>query len=87
LQYTNNGRNQMSFIVARSAEDSTPAEVAQNIVARTGLQAMSAEDFRWKAIMYVVQNTGIPISIGTVVALGVLVGIAVVGLMFNLFVL
>ena len=87
LQYTNNGRNQMSFIVARSAEDSTPADVAQNIVARTGLQAMSAEDFRWKAIMYVVQNTGIPISIGTVVALGVLVGIAVVGLMFNLFVL
>jgi putative ABC transport system permease protein len=87
LQYTNNGRNQMSFIVARSAEDSTPADVAQSIVARTGLQAMSAEDFRWKAIMYVVQNTGIPISIGTVVALGVLVGIAVVGLMFNLFVL
>jgi putative ABC transport system permease protein len=87
LQYTNNGRNQMSFIVAKSAPGATPQEVSRSVVARTGLQAMSAEDFRYKAIMYVVQNTGIPISIGTVVGLGILVGIAVVGLMFNLFVL
>jgi putative ABC transport system permease protein len=77
----------MSFIVAKSAPESSAEEVARRIVDRTGLQAMSAKDFRWKAIMYVVQNTGIPISIGTVVALGILVGIAVVGLMFNLFVL
>lgn len=87
LQYTNNGRNQMSFIVAKSAQDQTPEQVSENIKARTGLQAMSAPAFRWKAIQYVIQNTGIPISIGTVVALGILVGIAVVGLMFNLFVL
>ena len=87
LQYTNNGRNQMSFIVAKSAENTTPEAVCENIKDRTGLQALSAPAFRWKAIMYVIQNTGIPISIGTVVALGILVGIAVVGLMFNLFVL
>jgi len=73
--------------VAKSAPGATPQEVSRSVVARTGLQAMSAEDFRYKAIMYVVQNTGIPISIGTVVGLGILVGIAVVGLMFNLFVL
>jgi putative ABC transport system permease protein len=35
----------------------------------------------------VVNNTGIPVSFGTVIALGVMVGISVVGLMFNLFVL
>jgi putative ABC transport system permease protein len=87
LQYTNNGRNQMSFIVAKAAMDQTPEQVSENIKARTGLQAMSSPAFRWKAIQYVIQNTGIPISIGTVVALGILVGIAVVGLMFNLFVL
>lgn len=87
LQYTNNGRNQMSFIVAKAAQDQTSEQVSENIKARTGLQAMSSPAFRWKAIEYVIQNTGIPISIGTVVALGILVGIAVVGLMFNLFVL
>jgi putative ABC transport system permease protein len=87
LKYTNNGRNQMSFIVAKAAMDQTPEQVSENIKARTGLQAMSSPAFRWKAIQYVIQNTGIPISIGTVVALGILVGIAVVGLMFNLFVL
>ncbi len=87
LQYTNNGRNQMSFIVAKAAEGQTPEQVSENIKVRTGLQAMSSPAFRWKAIEYVIQNTGIPISIGTVVALGILVGIAVVGLMFNLFVL
>lgn len=87
LQYTNNGRNQMSFIVAKAAQDQTPEQVSENIKVRTGLQAMSSPAFRWKAIEYVIQNTGIPISIGTVVALGILVGIAVVGLMFNLFVL
>ncbi len=87
LQYTNNGRNQMSFIVAKAAGDQTPEAVSANITARTGLKAMSSPAFRWKAIEYVIQNTGIPISIGTVVALGILVGIAVVGLMFNLFVL
>jgi putative ABC transport system permease protein len=87
LQYTNNGRNQMSFIVAKAGVDQTPEAVSANITARTGLKAMSSPAFRWKAIEYVIQNTGIPISIGTVVALGILVGIAVVGLMFNLFVL
>lgn len=87
LQYTNNGRNQMSFIVAKAGGDQTPESVSENITARTGLKAMSSPAFRWKAIEYVIQNTGIPISIGTVVALGILVGIAVVGLMFNLFVL
>lgn len=87
LQYTNNGRNQLSFILAKSASGKTPDEVAQAIVSRTGLKAMSSEKFRNVAIQYVIDNTGIPISIGTVVALSIIVGICVVALMFNLFVL
>ncbi|MBM3963495.1 MAG: FtsX-like permease family protein [Planctomycetes bacterium] len=87
LQYTNNGRNQMSFVVARSVPDRTPDDVAAAIEERTGLQALSAEAFRDKAIQYVIDNTGIPVSFGTVVGLGVIVGVCVAGLMFNLFVL
>jgi putative ABC transport system permease protein len=87
LQYTNNGRNQMSFVLARSMPGYDPDDVALSIRERTGLLALTSEQFRKKSIQYVVDNTGIPISFGTVVALGVLVGICVVALMFNLFVL
>jgi putative ABC transport system permease protein len=87
LQYTNNGRNQMSFVLAKSEEGKTADEVSQAIHERTGLQSLTASVFRDKAIQYVIDNTGIPVSFGTVIALGVLVGVCVVGLMFNLFVL
>lgn len=87
LQYTNNGRNQMSFVLAKSEEVKTAEEVSQSIHERTGLQSLTASEFRDKAIQYVIDNTGIPVSFGTVIALGVLVGVCVVGLMFNLFVL
>jgi putative ABC transport system permease protein len=87
LQYTNNGRNQMSFVLAKTQDEQTPEQVAEAIVQRTGLQALTATAFRDKAIAYVIDNTGIPVSFGTVIALGVLVGVCVVALMFNLFVL
>ncbi|MFN7874000.1 MAG: ABC transporter permease [Pirellula sp.] len=87
LQYTNNGRNQMSFVLAKSEDGKTAEEVSKAIHERTGLQSLTANDFRDKAIQYVIDNTGIPVSFGTVIALGVLVGVCVVGLMFNLFVL
>jgi putative ABC transport system permease protein len=87
LQYTNNGRNQMSFVLAKSEDGKTADEVSQAIHERTGLQSLTASEFRDKAIQYVIDNTGIPVSFGTVIALGVLVGVCVVGLMFNLFVL
>jgi len=87
LQYTSNGRNQMSFVLAKSEDGKTADEVSQAIHERTGLQSLTASEFRDKAIQYVIDNTGIPVSFGTVIALGVLVGVCVVGLMFNLFVL
>ncbi|XZE43366.1 ABC transporter permease [Pirellulaceae bacterium SH467] len=87
LQYTNNGRNQMSFILARAQGPQSAEQVAATISERTGLQAMTSNEFRDKAIQYVIDNTGIPVSFGTVVGLGILVGVCVVGLMFNLFVL
>jgi putative ABC transport system permease protein len=49
--------------------------------------ALSSDEFRIRAINYVIENTGIPVSFGTVITLGIIVGVCVVGLMFNLFVL
>ncbi len=87
LAYTNNGRNQLSFLLVRSVNDQSPEVVAKRIEEQTGLLALTSQEFRERAVMYVVKNTGIPVSFGTVITLGVLVGISVVGLMFNLFVL
>ncbi len=87
LGYTNNGRNQLSFILVRSTDSETPEAVADRIRTQTGLLALTSAEFRKRAVMYVVKNTGIPVSFGTVITLGVIVGISVVGLMFNLFVL
>jgi putative ABC transport system permease protein len=87
LTYTNNGRNQLSFVLAKTASGYSEAEVAKNISDQTKLMALSSADFRGKAIQYVIDNTGIPVSFGTVIALGIIVGVCVVGLMFNLFVL
>jgi putative ABC transport system permease protein len=87
LTYTNNGRNQLSFVLAKTAQGYSEAEVTERIQQQTGLMALSSADFRTKAIRYVKDNTGIPVSFGTVIALGIIVGVCVVGLMFNLFVL
>ena len=87
LTYTNNGRNQLSFVLAKTAPNYTEREVTESITNQTRLMALSSREFRSKAIQYVIDNTGIPVSFGTVIALGIIVGVCVVGLMFNLFVL
>ena len=100
-QFTNNGRNALSFILVKAAApdsasggvEATDAElerfeaVAASIEAQTGLRAETVPSFRWMSIAYVLANTGIPVSFGTVVILGVIIGIAIVGLTFNQFIL
>ncbi len=86
IGYLPQGRDTLSFVLARAAPGRDPADVARAIAARTGLQALSAADFSWKTIDYYLAKTGIPISFGLVIVLGVVVGIAIVGLTFNMFV-
>ena len=86
LQYTNNGRNQLSFILVRAADGVAPQTVADAVHEQTGLRARTSTDFVWETVAYVIAQTGIAINFGTTVVLGVIVGIAIVGLTFNLFV-
>ncbi len=86
-RYTNNGRNTLCFVLAKAADPSTTAVVADRIAAEIGLKAVERATFRRETIRYILETTGIPASFGTVVLLGVLIGIAIVGLTFNQFVM
>ena len=86
-RYTNNGRNQLSFVLAKAADPERTDEVAARIGEVTGLKSITSDRLRWESIMYVLANTGIPVSFGTVVLLGAIIGIAIVGLTFNQFIM
>ena len=73
-------------MLARSLPGEDPDAVAREIAERTGLGALSSNAFGWKTIRYYLANTGIPINFGIVILLGVIVGVAIVGLTFFMFV-
>lgn len=85
-QYTNSGRNELSFVLAKSSDPTQAEAIAAQIAEQTELKAVTSDQFRLESILYILANTGIPVSFGTVVILGVLIGIAIVGLTFNQFI-
>ncbi|KFC72753.1 hypothetical protein FG93_02204 [Bosea sp. LC85] len=84
--YLPTGRNRLSFILARAMQGAEPSTVARDITERTGLKAHSSEEFSRQTVRYYLRNTGIPISFGTTIVLGIVVGAAIVGLTFSMFV-
>ena len=85
-RYTNNGRNQLSFVLAKAIDPDQTEAVAARIAEETGLKSITRAQFRWESIQYILANTGIPVSFGTVVILGAVIGVAIVGLTFNQFI-
>jgi putative ABC transport system permease protein len=86
LNYVPGTRNRLSFVLARAAPGVTPQELVRRIEAETGLKARTREDFAADGVNFIIENTGIPINFGITVALGFIVGIAIVGLTFSLFI-
>jgi len=86
LDYAPGGRNRLSYVIARAVEGQSAEAVAQQIEAETGLKAMTRAAFEAATQKYVIFNTGIPQSFGSVVGLGVIVGIVIVALTFSLFI-
>ncbi len=86
LNYLPGTRNRLSFVVARAADGQSPESVAAAITRATGLRARTSREFARDGIDYIIENTGIPINFGITVVLGVVVGIAIVGLTFSLFI-
>jgi putative ABC transport system permease protein len=86
LNYVPGTRNRMSFVLVRSATRITPAELAGRIESQTGLRARTRDQFAQDGIDFIIENTGIPLNFGITVALGFVVGVAIVGLTFSLFI-
>lgn len=87
LQLSPKMRKNLTFILAQPAEGHTKEQIAQQISTETGLKAMTDDNFFWSTIFWFVRNTGIPISFGTTIFLGFIVGLAVAGQTFYSFVL
>ncbi len=86
LGYIPGTRNRMSFVLARAAPGVTPDELARRITEQTGWKARTRDEFAGDGIAFVIENTGIPFNFGITVMLGFIVGVAIVGLTFSLFI-
>ena len=86
LRYVPGTRNRMSLVIAGSTPDVSSRQLARRIERQTGLKARTHEEFARDGIDFIIENTGIPFNFGITVALGFIVGVAIVGLTFSLFI-
>jgi len=86
LEYAKPARKQLSYVLAGPIPGVSPKELAARIDRLPGLRSIEQDDLFWLTVWWYINNTGIPISFGTVVILGIVVGIAIAGQTFYLFV-
>lgn len=86
LQFAKPQRKQLSCVLVEPKPGVSAAALAHDISQLPGLRAYERDELFWATIWWYVKNTGIPISFGTVVLLGVIVGIAIAGQTFYLFI-
>lgn len=94
LQYTPPQRKMLSSVIAAPIDGMTPEQAAVQIQKDTGLRAYvnrdfgdNNQDFNTATVWWYVKNTGIPISFGTTVVIGFIVGVAIACQTFYAFVL
>lgn len=80
-------RRHVSYVLVKAAAGTDPAQLASSIESATGLAAYSTNGFGFKTVGYFIRNTGIPVNFGITIILGCVVGIAISGQTFYLFVL
>lgn len=87
LQIVPPTRKSLSFILVKPKPEFSPEEVVEQIIQETGLKARLDNDFFWDTIWWFFANTTIPISFGTTILLGLIVGVAVTGQTFYSFII
>ncbi|MDC7694181.1 ABC transporter permease [Asticcacaulis sp. DXS10W] len=86
MEITPPQRKKMPFIVVKARDGVTAEALATRIAHTTGLQALTAPQFRWRSINYYLERTGIPINFGITIALGAIIGAAITAQTFYIFV-
>ncbi len=94
LQYTPTSRKMLTAVIAAPVQGMTSDQAAAEIQRTTGLRAYvnrdfgeNPKDFNTATVWWYVKNTGIPISFGTTVVIGFIVGVAIACQTFYAFVL
>jgi putative ABC transport system permease protein len=80
-------RRGLSYVLVRVRAGEDPTEVARRLERATGLAAATTDRFGMQTVGYFIRNTGIPVNFGITVLLGFIVGMAISGQTFYLFVL
>jgi putative ABC transport system permease protein len=80
-------RKSLAFILVQPSKQESAEAVSARISKETGLKSFTEEQFFWSTVWWFIRNTGIPISFGTTILLGFIVGIAVAGQTFYAFIL
>jgi len=87
LKFIPRSRTNLSYILVKAKDNLEKEAIARNIEAKTGLMALTKEEFKQKNLDYWMNSTGIAINFGISVMLGFIVGAAVAGQTFYGFVL
>lgn len=86
LNYVPGTRNRLSFVLVGASEGEDHQALTKRIEQETGLKAETRDELAEAGVRFIMENTGIPINFGITVILGFVVGVAIVGLTFSLFI-
>ncbi|MBI1190807.1 MAG: FtsX-like permease family protein [Tepidisphaera sp.] len=75
-------RKLLSFVLVKAVPGTDLKTLCDRLERATGLAAYTRDEFKWKTVMYFVDNTGIPINFGIAVGLGFIIGTVITGFMF-----
>lgn len=87
IEFAPKQRKNLSFVLVEPLEGENPVDLARRIEKQTGLKAYTNDEFFWSTIWWFIRNTGIPVSFGITILLGFVVGAAVCGQTFYMFIL
>jgi len=85
LRLAQEANNTVSFVLVKAKPGVQPRELAARISAVSGLAAFDSAAFERRVIGWTIDNTGIVQVLGSVIALGIVVGVLVVGQTFYMF--
>ncbi|NNC59076.1 MAG: ABC transporter permease [Erythrobacter sp.] len=86
LRYVPGTRNRLSFVLVGASDGINAKTLSERIERQTGLKAQTRDEFARDGVQFIIENTGIPFNFGITVFLGFVVGVAIVGLTFSLFI-